>query len=480
MLTFTSPLPGDRYRIDVNAALVTGLAGHLDGHWVSETNGTLYDWTDDPKERTFLSTAGNGMGGSDFQFKFALLPGDYNQNGVVEAADYVAWRFAPGIDGDGDGNPNQIGDYNVWRDAYASLLWFQSYQGDYNHDGAVNVQDYYLWRMELGNTLVPDHPEYTAADGSGNGIVDAADYVTWALWNNSFGAWYDAVPGFGAGISIIDSTDAPHVVNVTISGFNSTHDPYSFASHVGSGDQLRTVPVGGADTISITFDEEVNVEASFLRVVGLWSGFVPTLVDFSYDPLTMTATWRFENLTANDQYLISLSDAVTNTEGYRLDGEWVNPVSLYTTNSVVSEFPSGDGHAGGAFNFVMTLLAGDANRDGIVDGTDEDILLVGFDYGLADWFLFTDADFTGDGAVMSEDYDLLYATWGANLQSAWMQADLNGDWKVNDTDLQTLAGNMGMSNPTHADGDLNGDGQIDTADADLMFAQYGMELAVVS
>ena len=51
----------------------------------------------------------------------AGLLGDYNQNGVVDAADYVVWRNTLGQTGTGlaaDGNTNgQIddGDYNVWR-----------------------------------------------------------------------------------------------------------------------------------------------------------------------------------------------------------------------------------------------------------------------------------------------------------------------------------------------------------------------------
>ena len=164
---------------------------------------------------------------------------------------------------------------------------------------------------------------------------------------------------------------APTVVNVTISGSNSTHAAYSFDAHDGSGEQLRTVPVGGADTISITFSEDVNVVAENLRVVGLRTCNVPTVVEFAYDIATMTATWRFEHLVPNDHYLISLSDAVTDITGARLDGEWKNPVSLFTTNSQVSHFPSGDDHAGGNFNFVMTLLAGDFSLNNIVGYADE-------------------------------------------------------------------------------------------------------------
>ncbi len=52
-----------------------------------------------------------------------VLPGDYNSNGVVDAADYVVWRRNSGLtggatyangDGDRDGNVT-IADYDIWR-----------------------------------------------------------------------------------------------------------------------------------------------------------------------------------------------------------------------------------------------------------------------------------------------------------------------------------------------------------------------------
>ena len=50
-----------------------------------------------------------------------ILPGDYNHNGIVDAADYTVWRDTLGENGaslaaDGNHN-NQIdaGDYDVWR-----------------------------------------------------------------------------------------------------------------------------------------------------------------------------------------------------------------------------------------------------------------------------------------------------------------------------------------------------------------------------
>ena len=50
-----------------------------------------------------------------------MLEGDYNQDGAVDAADYVVWRDTHGQSGVGlpaDGDSNNIvddGDYQVWR-----------------------------------------------------------------------------------------------------------------------------------------------------------------------------------------------------------------------------------------------------------------------------------------------------------------------------------------------------------------------------
>ena len=55
-------------------------------------------------------------------FQLAYLLGDYDRNGMVDAADYVAWRNTLGVDvlkgtgadGDGSGTIDQ-GDYDVWK-----------------------------------------------------------------------------------------------------------------------------------------------------------------------------------------------------------------------------------------------------------------------------------------------------------------------------------------------------------------------------
>jgi hypothetical protein len=83
---------------------------------------------------------------SAYQFEFQVspipnAPGDYNNNGVVDAADYVLWRktVASGYNAAADGND----------------------------DGVVNGSDYTYWRQRFGNP-------FASGAGSGAGSSPAA------------------------------------------------------------------------------------------------------------------------------------------------------------------------------------------------------------------------------------------------------------------------------------------------------------------
>ena len=57
--------------------------------------------------------------------------------------------------------------------------------GDYNNNGAVDAADYVVWRNLLNTNVTAG----TAPDGSGNGIVDQADYDFWrARFGNTSGS----------------------------------------------------------------------------------------------------------------------------------------------------------------------------------------------------------------------------------------------------------------------------------------------------
>jgi hypothetical protein len=62
------------------------------------------------------------------QFIRPPLSGDYNQDGSVDAADYVVWRKSvgqagPGLAADGNGDQNvDQGDYEIWRANFGSAI----------------------------------------------------------------------------------------------------------------------------------------------------------------------------------------------------------------------------------------------------------------------------------------------------------------------------------------------------------------------
>jgi hypothetical protein len=62
--------------------------------------------------------------------------------------------------------------------------------GDYNLDDAVGAADFVVWRKTLGATGVPP---FSGADGDGDGTVDPDDH---AVWSAHFG---QSVPGAGGG-----------------------------------------------------------------------------------------------------------------------------------------------------------------------------------------------------------------------------------------------------------------------------------------
>ncbi|QDU57354.1 Ricin-type beta-trefoil lectin domain protein [Aeoliella mucimassa] len=73
----------------------------------------------------------------------------------------------------------QIYDYALTPEQIAALLPTNS--GDFNNDGIVNLADYTLWRDHLGLT---GQALYSPGDANGDGAVDAADY---SIWKANFG-----------------------------------------------------------------------------------------------------------------------------------------------------------------------------------------------------------------------------------------------------------------------------------------------------
>lgn len=171
------------------------------------------------------------------------------------------------------------------------------------------------------------------------------------------------------------SAGPPTVTNVVVS---STHWSSAFISHLnpnGSGLEGYSVPAGSTgqttalpwnnvDRIRIQFSEDVNVQAADLALSGKNVASY-SVSDFFYDPQTHFATWTLTTPIARDRLMIDLDangiDPVRDLDGTVLDGEWSNNVDT---------FSSGNGQAGGDFEFLLNVLPGDANSSGQVTNMD--------------------------------------------------------------------------------------------------------------
>lgn len=62
-----------------------------------------------------------------------------------------------------------------WDDYIVQFSSATSLPGDYDHNGVVEAADYDAWKAGYGNQVIAG----TGADGNGDGVVDAVDYTLW-------------------------------------------------------------------------------------------------------------------------------------------------------------------------------------------------------------------------------------------------------------------------------------------------------------
>ena len=160
------------------------------------------------------------------------------------------------------------------------------------------------------------------------------------------------------------------------------------------GDQLNELPWANLDQLTVVFSEETTVGQGDLALYGV---ALPEygVAGFEYDADALAATWTLSApMAAADKLLLSVADAVTDAIGNALDGEWADGISTYS---------SGDGQAGGSFNYRINILPGDADQSGEVRSSD--VIKVrrkgNTAPGDADYSVMYDVD--GSGEIRSSD-----------------------------------------------------------------------------
>lgn len=225
------------------------------------------------------------------------------------------------------------------------------------------------------------------------------------------------------------SATPPTVVEISVASDDWTSDftEYLQTSGLGSGNQLvdgsevltpgYTIPTGSSaqneplpwnniNQIRIRFSEDVDVDAADLSLTGVNQ---PTYAfsDFSYFPEVRLGVWTVAAPLGNDSFLIDLDadglDPVQDRNGNILDGDWTNGVTSGA---------SGDGVAGGDFEFSFQVLPADATGDAVVSYPDVFSInrVVGQDTTDSRYKAASDID--GDGLISSSDLQAAFGGLG--------------------------------------------------------------------
>jgi len=368
--------------------------------------------------------------------------------------------------------PNQAVDqtYNVGEFIEEPL--YVNINKTWTYDGSSQVKLYSFVDVDAKAIISSYHGGPSATNGYGS---RSEAWV--AITANNVVLQY--VPG---GLPVpLPQFAAPKVKNVTISSTvpNSfdNNPPYQFKDVVGSQEQLRTVPVGGADQISVQFSRDVIVDSDDLELIARNRNPIvptPTLTTEPSSANSYTATWTFDGAFPAAQYLLRLSDSIVSVgDGKALDGEWTNPGSILS-DVTTTIFPSGDNVAGGDFEFVFTILP-DANRDLIAEPGPSGQR---WEHVYGTNKTWSQYEFTGDGVVNQADREwagIAYQFRYLDFRSLKIMGDLNGDFKVDSADdLLFSEWLMDPDSDNYSLCDIDGVDDVTQVDIDLFHELLGL------
>jgi hypothetical protein len=190
-----------------------------------------------------------------------------------------------------------------------------------------------------------------------------------------------------------------------------------------------------------------------------------------------------------------------------LDGEWTNPTNLTQGPTGLKTFGlqrSGNGTAGGNFNFYVNIMPGDVFGEKLYDyELERSYYRLDSQGTIADYRRWKDhrtdvahpplvpnpskydGDATGDGDVDLPDYELVLSSIGLDFRQwptppfplpppAAISADFDEDGDVDGRDFLTWQRGFG-SGTTLAEGDSDGDGDVDAVDLTNWTNQYGTQ-----
>jgi hypothetical protein len=159
---------------------------------IYDANGSLVDSNDDgPTDATSLLDYANGLAAGTYYMVLGM-------GAVTHGTEFFEASVSATAPGFGDYVMNVNGVGVAFGSMFGNeLLWFSfsidpgaALAGDFNGDGIVDAADYTVWRDTQGATGAG-----LAADANGDNVVNAADY---AIWRSNFGQTQASLAAAGA------------------------------------------------------------------------------------------------------------------------------------------------------------------------------------------------------------------------------------------------------------------------------------------
>jgi hypothetical protein len=199
----------------------------------------------------------------------------------------------------------------------------------------------------------------------------------------------------------------PKVVDVEVASTSWTAGFLEFVQDNAEESRGYSVPFGAAqlnsltwtniDQIILRFSEDVYIDSADLSISGV-NTTAYQFGDFHYDPIDHVAIWTLAAPLDKDRFQLDLDangeDPVRDLAGNTLDGEWVNKVSTV----------SGNGTAGGDFQFTFHVQPTDVDNNGRITSNDYALIYQLNGKTIADSTYKAARDVDGNGVINTLDW----------------------------------------------------------------------------
>jgi len=241
-------------------------------------------------------------------------------------------------------------------------------------------------------------------DFDGNGILDLADFASFQrCFTGSAGG-----PITGA------CNPGDHDLDDDIDLDDWAHFLPRFGFRLGVPKVDRLVPAAGTWVVNdqgltellVGFDKPVTIPPDAISIWTVGGGALSTFTQ-AYDDASRVLTMSFGTAVRDDRLTVVVDYSIVDMDGQELDGEIAAPAN--------ASLPSGNGVRGGQAVFRINILQGDANRDGVVDGSDLAIIVASNGLCASDPGFDFNADLNGDGCVNAIDANIAITAEGRTL-----------------------------------------------------------------